>query len=167
MGGNAGESDILKSMITDTNPILLVITAIVSVLHSVFDMLAFKNDIAFFKKKKSMVGLSIRTMIVNTFFQVIIFLYLMDNDTSFMILMSNGMGLAIEVWKVLRACKFSYDGGAISWGENEETEREAETKEYVSHARERCGEGCGGEASKLCAMGHERRSLDRSSPHRL
>ena len=35
-----------------------------------FDMLAFKNDIAFWKKNKSMEGLSLRTIFVNTFFQV-------------------------------------------------------------------------------------------------
>ena len=52
MGGRDGESDILVNMITDTNPVLLVITVVVSTLHSVFDILAFKNDIAFFKGKK-------------------------------------------------------------------------------------------------------------------
>ncbi|GMI36121.1 hypothetical protein TeGR_g15211 [Tetraparma gracilis] len=130
MGGNPAESDIIKGMFTDTNPVLLAVTFIVSLLHSVFDMLAFKNDIAFFKKKKSMVGLSIRTMIVNAFFQVVIFLYLMDNDTSFMILASNGVGLAIEFWKILKAFKFSFAGGEVSWGEKEDTKAETESKEY-------------------------------------
>ena len=45
MGGREGESDILIRMITDTNPFLLAVTVIVSTLHSVFDILAFKNDI--------------------------------------------------------------------------------------------------------------------------
>jgi hypothetical protein len=44
MGGNPAESDIIKGMFTDTNPVLLAVTFIVSLLHSVFDMLAFKND---------------------------------------------------------------------------------------------------------------------------
>lgn len=77
-----------------------------------------------------MVGLSIRTMIVNAFFQVVIFLYLMDNDTSFMILASNGVGLAIEFWKILKAFKFSFAGGEVSWGEKEDTKAETESKEY-------------------------------------
>ncbi len=135
MGGNDSEADIIKNMILDTNPFLLAVTMIVSVLHSVFDVLAFKNDIQFFKGKKNMEGLSIRTMVVNLFFQSIIFLYLCDNDTSFMILASNGVGLAIEVWKVAKAFKFSFEGGRISWGEK--TEKESITKEYdeiaISH----------------------------------
>ena len=35
------------------NPYLLVLTGVVSILHSLFDFLAFKNDIGFWKKKKN------------------------------------------------------------------------------------------------------------------
>ena len=113
----------------DTNPVLLVVTAVVSLLHSVFDILAFKNDINFFKKKKSMAGLSLRTMVVNLFFQVIIFLYLFDNDTSFMILVSNGVGLGIEFWKLSKAVKFGFGGGKLTW-EEADSYKNGKTKEY-------------------------------------
>lgn len=39
-------------LLAETNPIVLLITMIVSVLHSVFNFLAFKNDISFWKDKK-------------------------------------------------------------------------------------------------------------------
>jgi len=42
----------------------------VSALHMLFDMLAFKNDVAFWRENKSLEGLSLRTIVVNTFFQV-------------------------------------------------------------------------------------------------
>ncbi len=134
---NGGEedagSDIFRTMLLETNPILLAITGIVSVLHTVFDMLAFKNDIKFFNKKKSMEGLSIRSMIINTVFQLIILLYLMDNETSFMVLMSNAVGVAIEMWKISKAVKVSiFDGDgnmAVSWKESE-TYTKSKTKEY-------------------------------------
>jgi len=129
MGGREGESDILVNMITDTNPVLLVVTVIVSSLHSIFDILAFKNDIQFFKGKKSMEGLSIRTMVVNVFFQVVIFLYLVDNDTSFMILVSNGVGLLIEGWKITKAVKISFEGGRVQWNEAD-SYKTSKTKEY-------------------------------------
>ena len=64
------------------------------VLHTLFDFLAFKNDISFWKNNKSMKGLSLGSMLLNLFFQTVIFLYLMDNDTSYMILVSSGVGLA-------------------------------------------------------------------------
>ena len=132
-GDDDAGTDMFRTMLLETNPILLAVTAIISVLHTLFDMLAFKNDIKFFKNKKSMHGLSLRTMVVNTIFQVIILLYLLDNETSFMVLMSNGMGVAIEAWKISKAVKislFDKDGNvAIAWKETE-TYTSSKTKEY-------------------------------------
>lgn len=99
------------------------VTFAVSILHMLFDMLAFKNDIQFWRKKKSMEGMSIRSLSIGCFFQTIIFLYLMDNDTSYMILMSSGMGLAIEYWKLNKAFNFG-----LVWGGKElKVEKQLET----------------------------------------
>lgn len=127
---NAGNNaDMLRTLLFDTNPILLVITFLVTLLHTVFDILAFKNDISFFKGKRSMEGLSVRTMVVNAFFQVVIFLYLVDNDTSYMVLASNGVGLVIEFWKITKAIKFSFEGGRLKWQETSSYSK-TKTKEY-------------------------------------
>ncbi|CAM9975329.1 unnamed protein product, partial [Ectocarpus sp. 12 AP-2014] len=107
-----GEQDTFRELLAETNPIVLVITMIVSLLHSVFNFLAFKNDISFWKdKKRSLEGISVRGMLVNLFFQAVIFLYLADNDTTYMILVTNAIGLAIEVWKVGR-----FMVGRLDWG---------------------------------------------------
>ena len=129
LGGDAhAEFDEIKRMFSETSPILLGVTMIVSILHSLFEFLAFKNgqfimfyvsvysetllkscfwfiDIAHWKDIKEMTGVSVRTIFLNIFFQLVIFLYLMDNnrDTSWMILIGQGIGLAIEVWKVKKA----------------------------------------------------------------
>lgn len=65
-----GESDELKRVLLEGNPIFLAITFVVSLLHSVFDVLAFKNDIGFWRNKKSVEGLSVRTVGINCFCQV-------------------------------------------------------------------------------------------------
>ena len=122
-------NDMLRNMLLDTNPYLLAVTAIVSMLHTVFDVLAFKNDISFFKNKKSMEGLSLRSMIVNAGFSAVILLYLADNDTSYMVLMSNGVGLAIDVWKISKAITVNFDGGTIQWVEAS-SYKKSKTKEY-------------------------------------
>ena len=105
--GMHGEDTVeeMRRMFAETSPWLLGLTATVSCLHTIFDILAFKNDISFWKNNKSMKGLSFRAMLLNLFFQTVIFLYLADNDTSWMILFSSGMGLAIEVWKLRKAIK--------------------------------------------------------------
>ena len=52
----------MKRMFVETDPILLSVTMIVSLLHTVFEVLAFKNDINFWKNKDSMEGISVRTL---------------------------------------------------------------------------------------------------------
>ncbi|EJK58032.1 hypothetical protein THAOC_21871 [Thalassiosira oceanica] len=122
-------NDQLRNMLLDTNPWLLAVTAVVSVLHTVFDMLAFKNDISFFKNKKSMEGMSLRSMLMNSFFSLVILLYLADNETSFMVLASNAVGLVIEIWKISKAVTIKFDGGKIQWVEDPSYGK-SKTKEY-------------------------------------
>ncbi|KAL9354581.1 hypothetical protein Peur_052551 [Populus x canadensis] len=104
-----GEADELKRVFLEGNPYLLVITMVVSMLHSVFDFLAFKNDIQFWNKNKSMEGLSAKSVVVSFISQLIVFLYLLDNDTSWMILASSGVGCCIEFWKIGKAMHIEID----------------------------------------------------------
>ncbi|KAF5469667.1 hypothetical protein F2P56_013722 [Juglans regia] len=104
-----GEADELKRVFLEGNPYLLAITMVVSMLHSVFDFLAFKNDIQFWNKNKSMEGLSAKSVIVSFLCQLIVFLYLLDNDTSWMILASSGIGCCIEFWKIGKAMHIEID----------------------------------------------------------
>jgi hypothetical protein len=41
---------------------------------------------------------------INCFCQLVIFLYLLDSDTSFVVLASSGIGTAIEFWKARAQC---------------------------------------------------------------
>ncbi|KAI9320947.1 cleft lip and palate transmembrane protein 1-domain-containing protein [Dichotomocladium elegans] len=137
-GMSATEMDELKRMLLETNPVLLATTAAVSLLHSAFEFLAFKNDIAFWKKKDNSTGVSVRSLFTNIFFQIVIFLFLMDNnqETSWMILISQGVGLLIEIWKVFKALKYElvWTPGSllpsVGTRQTESTEVEDETAEY-------------------------------------
>ncbi|PPR02648.1 hypothetical protein CVT24_002131 [Panaeolus cyanescens] len=102
-GASAGaELDEIKRMLLETNPYFLMLTGVVSILHVVFEMLAFKSDVSHWREKKEMTGVSIVT---NVFVQLVILLYLIDNNenTSWMILMGSGMGVLIEAWKITKA----------------------------------------------------------------
>lgn len=59
--------DEMKRMWIETDKILLTVTMIVSLLHSVFEILAFKNDISFWNSKDSMEGISIKTLYFQVF----------------------------------------------------------------------------------------------------
>jgi Cleft lip and palate transmembrane protein 1 (CLPTM1) len=133
-----GEIDMLKGILVDTNPILLITTIIVSTLHTVFDLLAFKNDVSFWRSAKTMEGLSIKSVALNVFFQTVIFLYLLDNETSWMVLLSSGLGLLIEYWKLTKAFggKFKFVNGkpSIEWEEKKDTQLLSDTKKYDNEA---------------------------------
>ncbi|KAF4553970.1 Hypothetical protein D9617_5g068450 [Elsinoe fawcettii] len=103
-GGDGSEMELIKETLLDTSVYLLGTTAIVSVLHMIFEMLAFKNDVSHWRKKKDNVGTSFRTILANVIMQAIIFLYLLDQNenTSWMILMSQGMGIVVEAWKITK-----------------------------------------------------------------
>ena len=91
-----GDNDMIRTVLLETDPYLLAVTGCVSMTHTLFEFLAFRNDVSFWRKTKSMAGLSLRTILLNCFFQSVIFLYLFDNDTSYVVLMTNGMGVLIE-----------------------------------------------------------------------
>jgi len=103
-GGSTAEFDEVKRMLVETNPWFLALTGVVSVLHVVFEMLAFKLDVSHWRKKEELTGVSVRSIITNVFVQLVILLYLIDNneETSWMILMGSGMGLLIEAWKITK-----------------------------------------------------------------
>ncbi|PPQ68302.1 hypothetical protein CVT25_001390 [Psilocybe cyanescens] len=104
---SGAELDEVKRMLLETNPWFLALTGLVSLLHVVFEMLAFKSDVSHWRTKKEMVGVSVRMaqIVTNVFVQLVILLYLVDNNenTSWMILMGSGMGVIIEAWKITKA----------------------------------------------------------------
>jgi hypothetical protein len=103
------EQDSLKQTLVDTNPYLLALTIIVSLVHSVFEFLAFKNDIQFWRNRKSLEGLSVRSVFFSVFQSGVVVLYVMDNETNFVIRISVCVGLVIEMWKIFKVVDVKID----------------------------------------------------------
>lgn len=100
------DQDTLKETLLETSPYLLGLTIGVSILHSIFELLAFKNDIQFWNNRKSLEGLSVRSVFFNVFQSLIVLLYVFDNDTNTIIRISCLVGLGIEVWKIHKVIDF-------------------------------------------------------------
>lgn len=126
------DADEIKGIFVDTNLYFLALTFFVAAFHLLFDFLAFKNDISFWKKKKSMVGMSSKAVLWRCFSTIVIFLYLFDEQTSLLVLIPAGIGSVIEVWKVKKAFKIQvYWKGCkprFLFGKLDESERR--TEEY-------------------------------------
>lgn len=103
------EQDSIKEAFLETSPYLLGLTVIVSITHSVFEFLAFKNDIQFWNKKQNLEGLSVKSVFFNVFQSLIVLLYVLDNDTNTIVRISIGVGLLIELWKIKKVVDIKVD----------------------------------------------------------
>ncbi|XP_075156279.1 lipid scramblase CLPTM1L [Haematobia irritans] len=113
MGFTKNDVEEIKSMFSDTNLYLLMVTIFVASIHMLFDFLSFKNDVTFWRKKKSYEGLSTRTTLWRAFSQIVIFLYLLDEKTSLLVLIPAGIGVLIELWKCKKILKLEIDFSGI------------------------------------------------------
>lgn len=101
-------------MISETSLYLLGVTLLASLLHLLFECLAFQSDISFWQSNKSLAGLSARTVVTDLISQLIVFLFLMDSDTSLLVTIPAGFGLLVQAWKMQKATGLGIEFG--SWG---------------------------------------------------
>ena len=80
-----------------------MVTAVVMCLHTLFEMLAFKNDISFWHNKDNMEGISVKALYMQIGMSVIVLMYLMDNETSIVIIVPQGISIVIDIWKLFNA----------------------------------------------------------------
>uniref|UniRef100_A0A673SML1 Lipid scramblase CLPTM1L n=1 Tax=Suricata suricatta TaxID=37032 RepID=A0A673SML1_SURSU len=119
-GFSEKDADEVKGIFVDTNLYFLALTFFVAAFHLLFDFLAFKNDISFWKKKKSMMGMSTKAVLWRGFSTVVIFLFLLDEQTSLLVLVPAGIGAAIEF-------------GTYSESERRTEEYDTQAMKYLSY----------------------------------
>ncbi|KAG4072039.1 hypothetical protein HA402_015538 [Bradysia odoriphaga] len=138
LGFSKKDVDEVKGIFSDTNVYLLCGTIFVGSVHILFDFLSFKNDVSFWRRKKSYAGLSMRTTLWRGFSQIIIFLYLIDEHTSMLVLVPAGIGTLIELWKCKKILKLEVTWSGIRVRPNVENKsvlkEENRTKEVDKEA---------------------------------
>ncbi|KAH7702136.1 cisplatin, partial [Aphelenchoides avenae] len=97
--------DEVKGIFTDTNFYFLALTVAVATVHLLLDFLSFKNDVSFWRGRKTMVGVSTKTLLWRFFSEIVIFLYLVDQNSSLLIIVPAGIGVLVEFWKITKALK--------------------------------------------------------------
>lgn len=99
--------DDVRRMITETSLTFLLVTIIASVLHLLFEFLAFQSDVKFWQDNKSLAGLSTRSVITDLISQIIVFLFLVDSQTSLLITVPSFIAILIQCWKMQKATGFT------------------------------------------------------------
>lgn len=115
-------------MFSDMNFTFLALMVTVGTVHALFDFLTFKNDVEFWKGRKTVVGISTRALLWKCFTDTVIFFYLWDERSSYLVLVPAGIGALVEFWKLRRALKVSLSWAgwrpALRFGELNKEERE-------------------------------------------
>ncbi|PWN44257.1 cleft lip and palate transmembrane 1 [Ceraceosorus guamensis] len=152
----AAEVDLIKETLLTTSPWYLGLTMLVTLLHSLFEFLAFSSDVSHWRQKDNLAGVSIGSILTNVVVQLIILLYLIDQSeqTSWMILAGNGVGVLVEAWKLTKAVtvgivprRAENRKGPLGWlpyqldVQNKRTpsEEELRTQKYDRQAFKICG----------------------------
>lgn len=142
LGFTEEDTEQIRGLFTDTNIMFLALTFFVSTFHLLFEFLAFKHDVHYWKERKTMEGLSLNTVLYRCISTIIIFLYLMDEQTSYIVLVPAGIGSIIEIWKVTKALKvkivkngwkFSLEFGSLSGNEKTTDTYDHQAIKYLSY----------------------------------
>ena len=59
-------------------------------------------DIQFWNSRQSLEGLSVRSIIFGVFQSLVVLLYILDNETNFVVQVSVFIGLLIDFWKITK-----------------------------------------------------------------
>ncbi len=91
----------------------------------------FVSDVQFWRSRKSLEGLSVRSVFFNVFQSLVVLLYILDNETNYVVIVSVFIGrcvcgwgqmslvivivcivvgLLIEMWKVTKVVEIKFDG---------------------------------------------------------
>mmetsp|Transcript_11259 Transcript_11259/g.42021 ORF Transcript_11259/g.42021 Transcript_11259/m.42021 type:complete len:618 (-) Transcript_11259:109-1962(-) len=109
MGFGDQDIDDVRRLVADTSVPLLAVTIVASVLHLLFEFLAFRSDVNFWRNNKTLRGLSVRAVAVELLFQFIIMMFLYDEGASLLVLGPAAIGVGIQAWKVKRATGVTVD----------------------------------------------------------
>eukprot|EP01039_Chlorochromonas_danica_P005018 gene5018-5510_t len=113
MGFSDKDIDDMRRLISDTSIVLLTATIVATVLHFIFEVLAFRSDISFWQSQEKHVGISLLSVLTSLLSQIIVFFYLISNEsTSLLITIPAFVGIIVQAWKVRRACGFTVKWGA-------------------------------------------------------
>ncbi|XP_052003253.1 lipid scramblase CLPTM1L-like [Xyrauchen texanus] len=121
--------DEIKSMFVDSGLHVLALSVLVPAFHLSFEVFAFKNDIKFWREKKSLAGISKRSVLWRCFSTIVIFLHLLEEKSSWLILLPSGIAALIELWKVNKVIALSH-----KFHDERMDDFERATEEYDSKA---------------------------------
>jgi hypothetical protein len=137
--------DELRELVSEDRMYRVLLMQAIGLLHMLFDFLAFKNDVGFWKGQADLKGLSSRSVLFNAMCTLVIYLYLLDSPgINQIVLVSYSITTAIDLWKVWRVLCLRHRIEASKGegeGEGGGTNVEADTETFDALATRTLGVG--------------------------
>ncbi|XP_061531473.1 lipid scramblase CLPTM1L-like [Phycodurus eques] len=125
--------DEIKGTLAASNLYLLLLNALITALQLICELLALKNDISSWRKKKSMAGMSRKSVLWRSLGTLLIFLHLLE-ETSLLVLLPVGLAACVEVWKVFKVFRIKVNWGRPTVQVNKLDEEEQRTVQFDKQA---------------------------------
>lgn len=71
-------------------------------------------DIQFWNSRQSLEGLSVRSITFGVFQSLVVLLYILDNETNFVVQVSVFIGLLIDFWKITKVMDVKVSDGELN-----------------------------------------------------
>ncbi len=103
---DVGAMEEFKSILVDNTPLYLTILFSVNIFHTLFSLLAVKNRISFWNNLRSNSGLSARKYYTDVILQIVIVLYLIDNEASILVVIMTILESLVSFWIAFKFLRF-------------------------------------------------------------
>ena len=98
--------DEFKALLVDNTPTYLTILFSVNFLHTLFSLLSIRQNVLFYNNLSNNIGISSSQAYSDVIFEFVGLLFLVDNDTSLLIVVLTGLEFLFKVWIALRVSPF-------------------------------------------------------------
>jgi len=160
-GFGDAEIDQIKQLFCYTNHLLLAATLTVSILHTLFSFLAMKNDIMYWRKRDSMLGLSASQIVFEFVASYVIFFYLLDSDQGNKIVnFLCGCECLIATWKVLKMIRMRRSKRTRSSADSNEADDDDDEEEEEEEGEGEETKASDGSGNKNAINGANSEALD-------
>jgi len=140
MGLNEYDVDSFKQMIGGSSPVKILLVYSIAILHLVFEYLAFSSDINFWRKKTSFEGLSSSSVMMQACMNVIMFLYVKEQQQTKFVMYFISFRFCLNLWKLnkLTRLEMRRSWPFLRWVPREGASSSLEELQEITSAERKC-----------------------------
>lgn len=90
----------MKELLFTNNIYVVAVTMIMTLLKTGLEIFALKNEFKVWNEIEKNKGLSLKILYTDLLFQVVFFLYLVDNESNMMMTIPMAFGILVVLWKI-------------------------------------------------------------------